>query len=121
MSYSHVKSVKYRFTETQCEAILCVLPLIQYQPIVTDKMKRGLVDATAKIVRRSDTFQIHELNAIISAVELSTMLLAGKWPSMMQRVQQDAEWLPEMKRHFFVLNDLRQMFQQLAAEYDLSV
>lgn len=120
MSYNHVKSVKYHFTESQYEAILCVLPLIQYQPVVTDKMKRGLTDAMAKIVHRSDTFQIHELNAIISAVELSTMVMGGKWPSMMQRVQQDAGWLPEMKKYYFVLNGLHQIFQELAKEYDLS-
>lgn len=118
MTLRNVKSIDHRFTASQYTAIECVLPLISYQPIVTPQMRKAQIDAMQKISRQSVRFQNHEINAIISAVELSIMCLSGKWPDMLEKVKQDAEWYQEMKLHYFVLNTLRQEFQQLVQEFD---
>lgn len=118
MILKNVKSIDHRFTDAQYDAIHCVLPLIAYQPVITPQMRKAQLDAMAKIQRRSIRFQNHEINAIISAVELATMCLSGKWPDLLEKVKQDAEWYQEMKFHFFVLNALRQEFRQLVQEFD---
>lgn len=119
MVLKNVKSIDHRFTDAQYDAIDCVLPLISYQPIVTQQMRKAQIDAMQKIRRQSIRFQNHEINAIISAVELAVMCLSGQWTDMLERVKQDGEWYQEMKLHYFVLNALRQEFQQLIQEFDL--
>ena len=121
MSFEKIKSVEHCFTSSQRNAILCVLPLISYQRIVTPKMRKGLADASAKLMHCSTTFRTLEFEAIVSAVELSILLMSGKAPELKQRVLQDAEWFEEIKSNYFVLNDLRQQFHQIAAELGIDI
>lgn len=118
MKIDRIKSVEHRFTESEYAAILSALPLVSQQAPVVPEMRKAQADAIAKINRRSIKFQNHEFRAIISAVELSVQLLSGKCPELMQKIQQDQEWLAEMKLHFFVLNSLRGQFHSLLQETD---
>lgn len=115
MNFKKIESVEHRFTDSQANAILCALPLITLQGYVTPKMQKGQADAIAKLIRRSDKFKTLEFEAIVSAVELSILLMSGKAPELKQRVLQDAEWFEEIKSNYFVLNDLRQQFHQIAS------
>lgn len=118
MKISNIKSVEHRFTELEYQAISCVLPLIGHRQPFSPQLRKAQLDAIAKINRRSASLQGHELNAVISAVELSIQLLSGKQPELMQIVRQDTQWLEEMRNHFFVLNKLRQEFHQLTTEFE---
>ena len=121
MNFEKIKSVEHKFSETQCNAILCVLPLVTMQPAVTPKMRKGQTDAFAKILRRSDKFKTLEFEAIVSAVELAVLLMSGKVPYLKERVLQDPAWFEEIKTYYFVLNDLRQQFHRLASELNLDI
>lgn len=116
MNVDKIKSVEHQFTDAEYDAILCVLPLFAQQHIFTPQMKKDLADAMSKIMLRHITFENHEIRTIVSAVELSLLLLSGKWPEKMKELQQDKEWLDEMKHHFFVLNSLHQQFERMVQE-----
>lgn len=117
MRSQNIKSLDHQFSNSEYDAIACVLPLLVYVPNVTLQKKKAASDSIAKINRRAVTFSNHELNAIIESVELSVQLLSGKRPDLLQRISRDTEWLAEMRAQFFVLNGLLQEFQEILQEF----
>lgn len=101
MKSQNIKSFEHRFSDSEYDAIACVLPLLVHVPGVTLQKKKAVADSLAKMNRHSVTFLNHEINAMIESVELSIQLLSGKRPDLLQGISQDTQWLSEMKSQFF--------------------
>lgn len=66
-----------------------------------------------KIHNHSRRFRAHEMDAIATAVELSIQLLSGNRPEIMESLRSDPQWISEMQKQFFVLNQLHSEFALL--------
>lgn len=118
MNFERIKSIQHQFSESETNAILCVLPLCSLQGPVTPQIRKGQFDAYEKLVRRSDKFKSLEFSVIAASVEYSIQLMSGNAPVLAEKVHRDTEWFEEIKSFFFVLNSLYAQFRRISDELD---